>query len=211
MTEFVNVALRHYQGADPQWEAYGINHTIYGCGDTLADARDDAIDAAALLLECDPRDIQVVEYHEHQVRAETDTEPAVWVRTYQDGDAGRMLARRNVRDHIKRYLERHPERMNTFTQGIGAMGDVVAAVMFPDDLLDQLIEQCGDSQRLYVAVPGPQGAIYWQCLSEPGLIQGPGAITLSDLPLDESSTIADFMEVTGAGIEAAGNIVLSAA
>lgn len=211
MTTFVNVALRHYQGADPAWEAHGINYPYYGSGDTVAEARDDAREAAALLLDEDDTNIEVQEFHEHLVRAETDTEPAVWVRTYQDGDTDRMLARREVREHIKDYLEQHPERMDTFTQGVGVMGDVVATVMFPDECLLHLLDQVGDGQRLYVAVPCSDG-IYWQCISEQGLPdERPGGIAIDDLPLSDSSTIEEFMKVTEASIDASGNIVLSAA
>ncbi len=211
MTTFVNVALRHYQGADPAWEAHGINYPFYGSGDTLTKARKDVREAAAaLLLDEDDTHIEMLEFHEHLVRAETDTEPAVWVRTYQDGDSKRMLARRDVRDHIKDYLEKHPERMDTFTQGVGVMGDVVATVMFPDECLLHLLDQVGDGQRLYVAVPYSDG-IYWQCISEEGLPdERPGGIAIDELPLSDSSTIGEFMKVTEASIDTSGNIVLSA-
>lgn len=212
MTGSVNVALRHYQGEDPQWEAYGINDSFYGSGDELAQAREDARNAAALLLDIPEDFLEINEYHEHLVRLETESEPAVWVRTRQDDDVDLMLGRRHVRDYIAEYLKVHPERMNTFTQGSGAMGDVVATVMFPNEPLRELIQQFGDSQRLYVAVPGPNNAIYWQCISEPGLPDSsPDTIALRDLPLSESSTIWDFMEMTGANVNVAGNVVLAAA
>ena len=122
-----------------------------------------------------------------------------------------MLARREVREHIRDYLKQHPERMDTFTQGVGVMGDVVATVMFPDEYLCRLLDQAGDGQRLYVAVPCSDG-IYWQCISEEGLPdERPGGIAIGDLPLSDSSTIEEFMKVTEAIIDASGNIVLSAA
>lgn len=211
MKRSVNVALRHYQGGDPQWEAYGINDPFYGSGDDLTQAREDARTAAALLLNVPEDFVEISEYHEHLVRPETESEPAVWVRTLQDADVNLMLARRDVRDCIAEYLKAHPERMNTFTQGSGVMGDVVATVMFPEEPLLELLDQFGDSQRLYVAVPGPNRAIYWQCISEPGLPDSPSdAIALRDLPLSESSTIWDFMEMSRASVEVAGNVVLAA-
>ena len=135
MTRSINVALRHYRGEDPQWEAYGINDPFYGSGDSLSQARDDARNAAALLLEEPEEQLKVNEFHEHLVRPETGSDPAVWVRTHQDEDVNLMLARREIRTHIAEYLQAHPERMNTFTQGSGVMGDVVATDMFPDEPL----------------------------------------------------------------------------
>ena len=79
------------------------------------------------------------------IRDRTESDPAVWVRTYQDDDADRMVRRREVRQIIADHLAAHPEHMITFAQGSGVMGDVVATVMFPEELLCELVVQFGYS------------------------------------------------------------------
>ena len=83
--------MRWYENQSPLWEAYGIDHSVYGAGDTLEVAREDVKSSIALHLEAEEGTIELDEFHEHLVRPEDSNFPDVWVRTLQDFNAQRML------------------------------------------------------------------------------------------------------------------------
>ena len=181
-----------------EWEAYGVEHNAYGFGQDRDEAKQDIISALALLLEVDVQEIELESYDERQVHPGTQTCPPVWIRTYLDSDAYKLLNRRNVRDYIQGLLERKPELLETFHNGQSSMGDIVATVAFAEDMLLDLLEQVGGTERLFVCMPQGQ-TIYWQCISTPKADnQSSDAKTIDELGLSDASTVGDFMRATHA-------------
>lgn len=207
-----NVAFRCHAGVEAEWEAYGIDVPVYGSGKSLAETRLDVTSGFALHFDIDPGVIELNEFHEHCVYPETDDSEAVWVRTYQDSDPERMCRRRDVRDAIENTLRDKPSYLNTFRNGTASTGDIIATVCFEDDMLMDLLAQVGDTDRIFVCVPYPDG-LYWQCLNTPEATNRHVAeeIAVRDLKLGDAATVGDFMEATNASPSNPGSYLLTAA
>lgn len=186
---------------DGEWEAYGVDHNAYGFGENLNEAKQDIIDALALLLEVETDQIDLEIFDERQVHPGNETCPPVWVRAYMDADSYKMLARRELRDQILSVLEKSPEYLNTFHNGQSSMGDIVATIAFSDDMFMDLLEQIGTTERLFVGMPTDR-AIFWQCIfTSKAEHQSPNAINVLELGLSDASTVGDFMQATHATVD----------
>lgn len=207
-----NVVFRCYSDVETSWEAFGINASVYGYGDTLAEARIDISEGLALHFSSDPREIKLNEFHEHCVYPETDSSEAIWVRTYQDLDPDRMCGRREVREAIKTALLEQPEYLNTFRNGAASTGDIIATVCYPDDMLGDLLDQVGDIDRLFVCMPHDR-KFFWQCLVTPEADNRDASkeTPVSELGLSDAATVWDFMQATNASVGQPESFLLSAA
>lgn len=191
----VKVVFRFY---GDEWEAYGIDHSAYGYGKTLSEARRDIVEALVLLLEVEPSSIVLDEFHERCVYKESPDSPAIWVRTFQDKDSAKLLRRREMGEKIKSMLEERPEYSATFRNGQSTMGDVVATICFDEDLFVDLLSQIGGTGRLFVGMPVASG-ILWQCVFTDAVEDKPrDAVEIVDLGLSATSTVGDFMRISHA-------------
>ena len=204
-----NIVFRHYRGDDPCWEAYGIALAAYGSGGSLSEAKQDVREALAALLDVNEACVEIDECHEHCIYKETDSSPAVWVRTFHDHDPQRMLKRREIRDRVERLLDENPGYLSTFDNGISVTGDVVATVALEDDMLMDILEQVGDLGRLFVCMP-VDGAVIWQCITtKDAEDRSDDEVPIASLNLGAAATIAEFMQLTEAKQERATDYVLA--
>lgn len=191
-------ANRDPETASCYWDVYGINESVYAYGETLPEARQDALEAFACHFDVSPEEITLEEYHEHPVYTDPTSGTDVWVRTHENEDLDRIFRRRNIRLNIEKHLHANPDYIHTFSAGGSSTGEVIAAVALPEDLLVSLLDQVGDTDRLYVAMPEGNN-LYWQCLVTPSA-EGfhTGTRPVSDLALGADATVSEFMEATGA-------------
>lgn len=155
------VVFRRYEDG---WEAYAVDHGAYGYGESLPQAREDFKEALSLLLEAPVEEILLDEYIEECVYKEDESNPAIWVRTHQDwDDPDRMLGRRDIRQIIRNHLHKSPEYLAEFRGETSAFGDVIVVACFPDEPLDNLLEQVGEADRLLVCTPTEE-ALIWKCI-----------------------------------------------
>lgn len=189
------VVFRRYED---EWEAYAVDHGVFGYGESIYQAREDFKEALSLLLEVPVGEIHLDEYIEECVYEESESNPAIWVRTHQDwDDSDRMLGRRNIREMIRNHLQKSPEYLATFGGETSAFGDVIAAVCFSDDLLKDLLEQVGEADRLFVCVPVKE-ALLWNCVFTAEADNLPAEkINIHSLNLPPLPTVGDFMMATG--------------
>ncbi|AZA10430.1 hypothetical protein CGERO_00460 [Corynebacterium gerontici] len=185
------IAFRCYPQQSPKWEAYGINHAVYGSGDSLSETREDARQALGLHLDCNADDIYFTELHEHQVAVDTPDHPAVWVRTLHEESPRRDEFRREIREIIAETLVTDPQYYDVFAFGTASTGDIVATIALPDDLVSNLLAQVGGTDRLYVCLPSKQD-LQWQCLSNEFAEGEPGDVTVASLGLSDAASVADF-------------------
>lgn len=156
------VVFRRYEDG---WEAYAVDHGAYGYGENLPQAREDFKEALSLLLEAPVEEILLDEYIEECVYEEDESNPAIWVRTHQDwDDPDRMLGRRDISQIIRNHLHKSPEYLAEFRGETSAFGDVIVVACFPDEPLDNLLEQVGEADRLLVCTPTEE-ALTWKCVS----------------------------------------------
>lgn len=211
MAPAIKVAFRFYE-EDQTWEALGINVAAYGQGDSLAEARKDFLAALDVLLDdVDPADVYLEEYIERCARPETEHEPAVWVREYKDHDPKRMLMRRSLAELVKETLVNNPAYMKTFDDRVSTFGDIIAVATFEDDLLYDVLDQIGESKRLFIGTPRKDGHIYWQCLlHESQKVNGDGSKPVTSLGLSDASTVGDLYDATMPAPQEAKNILAPA-
>ena len=195
MQNSYKVVFRRYED---EWEAYAVDHGAFGYGESIYEAREDFKEALSLLLEVPVEEIHLVEYLEKCVYEESESNPAIWVRTRQDwDDSGRMLERRGIRQIICDHLQESPESLATFGGETSAFGDVIAAVCFSDDLLEDLLEQVGEADRLFVCMPTEEGLL-WNCIFTAEADNLPAEkINIHSLDLPSLPTVGDFMMATG--------------
>lgn len=203
MSATERVVFRCYENQEPMWEAYGIDHAVYGSGDSLSEARDDIKAAISLLLEVEEDSIELDEFHERLARGADDKYPDVWVRALQDRKSERMLERRKIQESIKKLLEKNPEYVGTFRNGIASTGDIIAVVSFEDDMLYDVMGQIGSTDLIYLCMPEGD-TLYWQTLfTSEASVPLEAARRISDLELGDCVTVGQFMRVTHAKVNEA--------
>ena len=204
------VVFRCYENQSPQWEAYGIESAVYGSGEKLDDARADIKSAISLLHEVDEESIELDEFQERLARPGDDQYPDLWVRALHDYDPNRMLARRDVQELVKKVLQKHPEYVRTFSNGVASTGDIIAVVALKNDMLYDTMEQIGSTDLIYLCMPD-WPALYWQTLFTSEAPVHPGvARRVADLGLGDCATVSDFMRATHATVDKAENFLVSA-
>lgn len=221
MNTIQNVVFRQYTDDSPFWEGYGLTESVYAYGETLNEVREDMCEALSVHLEIAPEEIHLCEFHELKVFDCTESVPSIWVRTAEplagEGDASpsqieRVLHRRDVREAIIEYLQNNPSAAaSTFSNGVASTGDVVATVALPDDLLGSVLEQVGDTTRLYVCMPDGH-SLYWQCVvtTEALDFNQEDSFPLDALNMGDATTVREFMRQTHADTRKSKDYLLAA-
>jgi len=150
---------------EDEWEAYAVDPGAFGYGESLPQAREDFKEALSLLAEVPVEEIHLDEYIEECVYEEDESNPAIWVRTHQDwDDPDRMLGRRDIRQIIRNHLHKSLEYLAEFRGETSAFGDVIVVACFPNEPLEELLEQVEEDNRLLVCTPTEE-ALTWKCIS----------------------------------------------
>ncbi|MFI5504477.1 hypothetical protein ACFLIN_03820 [Corynebacterium kutscheri] len=211
MNNPINIAFRHINGTSAV-EAYGINHPVYGYGETLTEAKADIQQALALLFdqpEGTTYDLNI--HHEWCVYEGDGSTPTIWVRTFDDPhNSDRLLLRRKIKDQIQEYLRTNPDYLETFTLGRSVFGDVIAAVCFEDDMLIDALEQVGDLGSIYICTPTDERLV-WECLFTDEAEDLPMEVErIADLGLGDCVTVGDLMRRTTQTGRIPKNLLISA-
>ncbi|MFP7364276.1 hypothetical protein SFC07_00610 [Corynebacterium callunae] len=224
MNSIQNVVFRHYSALEPYWKGSGLNAAVYAAGDSLPEIREDMKQSLAALFDLEADEFDLCEFHECQAFEETDDLPSVWVRVPfplnghdnpKPDEVNQLLRRQEIAEFIGKYLVENPEAVkDTFGAGLASTGDVIAVVALPDDMLESVLEQVGDSDRIYVCMPDPNSSrLVWQALTSPVALDfnPEKSKPSSNLGLGHRATVAQFMSLTRANTEHAGNYALAAA
>lgn len=192
---YARVVFRFVPDAKPKWQYYGIDEAVVGGAESLHEAKEQAIEALKFHLDSD--DVTISSYIERPALPETDDHPAVFIRAFQDEDNSRRLLRQDISMSFIAYLEENPSRKRSFGGLTAGTGDVIAAVVLPDDLLGTAASNVGEFDTILLGMPYENSA-YWHPLSSRQADDLPnGSKSLEEMGLQLEMTVADFMAKVG--------------
>lgn len=156
-----HIVVRHTPEVDPAWQYYGTDIGAIGGADTLKEAKELASEAVEELA---GTATSIVFDIERQALTETDDHAAIYVRALQDSNTDRRIHRQDLAVEYVAFLQNYPERKDTFHGMVSATGDIIAVVVFPDDLVCDVLESCGVHDSIFLGMPEGD-SFYWLGLS----------------------------------------------